>query len=430
MRSDTSNLGRYKIAYCLPVFRSFDANDTSILLQKLLIEKLRSRGHTLDLVAPKDLADVIYTQDLDTAKLANRTWSKTTLFTLSSKVAWRLQQWLGIPYLNIFSNLCLYDACMQCLPGHDIVQERIGLYKMGVAMACRRLRLPYIVFFDSDEILEHDLFGTPLKGILRWRAAQAIHYNLAAAKRILCVSESARKHLIKSWNVPPGKIAVFPNAVDVNHFHPCPESRGEIRARLGFANNPLIVFVGSFFPYQDIKSLLNAYARVSAEHPEVRLLLVGEGEQYAEMVRYATHLGLDHAVKFTRFLPHAEVPLVISAADVAVAPYAKIEDEKFLGSSMKLVEYMACGVAVLASNNGQIKEIIQDGINGLLVPAGDANALEKALLKLLANPYLRQTLGDRARKDVLREYSWEAYTSRLENLYAEVLAECYSNPSN
>lgn len=421
---NTSSAGKiYKIAYCLPAFRPPNTTDTSILLQNLVIEKLRARGHALTLVAPKDLADVICTSDPNDPQLVNRTWSRTFWFNLTSKVAWRLQQWLGIPYLNVFSNLRLYDACVRCLPGHDIVQERLGLYKMGVAMACRRLNLPYIVFFDSDEILEHDLFGTPLKGVLRWRAAQAIRYNLASSTLVLCVSRSAKAQLMNAWGVPQEKIVIFPNAVDVNHFRPYPESRREIRTRLGFAEGPLVVFVGSFFPYQDVKGLLDAFATILVIFPQARLLLVGEGEQFSEMVQYATSLGLDGSVKFTGFLPHTEIPSIISASDLAVAPYARIKDENFLGSSMKLVEYMASGTAVIASDNGQINEVIHDGINGLLVPAGDINALTNALKKLIADPHYRQELGLQARCDVLQIYSWDTYISRLESLYASVLKE-------
>jgi glycosyltransferase involved in cell wall biosynthesis len=420
----------YRIAYCLPVFRPPNTTDTSILLQNLVMERLRSRGHILTLVAPKDLRDVICTTNPDDPKLVERTWSRTTWFNLTSKATWRAQQSLGIPYLNVFSNLCLYDACMQCLPGHDIVQERLGLYKMGVAMACRRLKLPYIAFFDSNEILEHDLFGTPLEGVLRWRATQAIRYNLESSVRVICVSNSAKAHLVGVWGVSEEKIAVFPNAVDVERFQPQPEFTSDIRRRFGIDDNPFIVFVGSFFPYQDVKGLLEAFAALLVDYPQVQLLLVGEGEQYTEMVKYASSLGLDSSVKFTGFLAHTEIPSILSAADIAVAPYTRIEDNNFLGSSMKLVEYLASGTAVIASDNGQINDVIRDGVNGLLVPAGNVNALVKALVKLINDPQYRQELGKQARLDVLREYSWNTYISRLESLYASVLEERFQYQSS
>jgi glycosyltransferase involved in cell wall biosynthesis len=418
----------YKIAYCLPVFRPPDTTDTSIMLQYTLMEKLKTSGHTITLLAPKDLSDVICTGDPEKPQLVVRTWSRASWYDLTSKAVWRLQRFLNIPYLNYFSNLNLYDACLRCLPGHDIVQERIGLYKMGVAMACRRLNLPYIVFFDSNEILEHDLFKTPIKGVLRWRAARAIRYNLASASAVVCVSELAKTHLVSLWGVPQEKIVIFPNAVDVELFCPRPEVRAKVRDRLGVGDNPLVIFVGSFFPYQDIRGLLDAYATVQAECPQARLLLVGEGEQYADMVKYASSLGLDSSATFTGFLPHTEIPSLLNAADIAVAPYARISDGNFLGSSMKLVEYMASGLAVIASDNGQIKDVIRDGANGILVPAGDVNALAHAIVQLIQAPSYCQAISTQARQDILRGYSWNAYISRLECLFEAVINKPRSNP--
>jgi glycosyltransferase involved in cell wall biosynthesis len=422
-KSDSTLPGSFRIAYCLPVFRSADTSDTSILLQMLLMEKLKDRGHTLTIVSPKDLVDVLCITDQDNLKVVIRTWSNAGWYKLIRRAIWKLQQRLGVPYLNVFSNLNLYDACLQCLPGNDIVQERIGIYKMGVAMACKHLHLPYILFFDADDILEHDLFGRPLEGILRWRAKGAIRYNLAVSTYIICVSVSAKKHLMNTWQVPEEKIAVFPNAVDVNHFRPEPGSRSEIRARFGVGDSVFVIFVGSFFPYQDVRVLLEAYARILREYPRVRLVLVGDGEQYRDMVRYASTLGLDGSVSFTGFLPHAEIPSLISASDIAVAPYAKIENDKFLGSSMKLVEYMASGTAVIASDIGQINEVVQNGVNGLLVAAGDVDALAGALKKLIASPHYRMELGRQAREFVIQRYSWDNYISRLEDLYISAIGK-------
>ena len=171
-----------------------------------------------------DIYNTICTQDINSPRLATRTWSDTSWFSIFSKATWKIQNQLHIPYLNFFSNLRLMDACLQCLPGHDIVQERNGIYKMGVAMACRRLRFPYILFFDSDDILEHDLINDPITGILRWEAQQIIRYNTRSAIKIICVSRNAQTRLIKVWDVPEEKIEILSNAVDVSLFRHIPKS--------------------------------------------------------------------------------------------------------------------------------------------------------------------------------------------------------------
>jgi glycosyltransferase involved in cell wall biosynthesis len=414
---------RFKIAFCLPVLRSSDTEDSSFLQQMLIRNGLKARGHELTFITPYDLSEVVCTADIDKPRFVDRTWTRAIWFDLLGKLAWRIQKWLGIPYLNVFSNLRWFDAYQHCLPGHDIVQERNGLYKMGVAMACRRLRLPYVYFFDADDILEHDLFGKPLTGILRWRAKQIIRYNLKTAARVVCLSVFARVHLKTVWRVPEEKIAVIPNAVDVNRFRPCTEARVEVRSQLGLGDCPLIIFVGTFFAYQDVVVLLKSFAVVLKKFPNTRLLLVGGGDGYKKMVQLATDLGISDATKFIGYQPHNKIPRLLGAADIAVAPYRGIEDEKFLGSSMKLFEYMASGLPVVTSRVGQINEVVQDGINGLLVPAEDVQAMAAALKRLIADPQLRSRLGQKAREDALTKGSWEFYIAKFEGLYASVLRE-------
>lgn len=410
-----------RIAFSLPIFKPADTSDSSFLHQMMLMEGLKRRGNTLSMIAPASLSDVVFTRNLSEPDLVRRTWSEAGWFKLASKAAWRLQRGLGVPYLNFFSNACLYDAALRCLPGQDLVHERNGLYKMGVAMACRRLRIPYLLFFDADDILEHDLFGKPLQGALRWRARQAIRYNLSAASRVICVSEAAKRHLIAAWQVPEDKIAVFVNGVNIERFRPDLEGRAAVRLKLGMDEDPLVIFVGSFFPYQDVHILLDAFARVRDQIPRARLLLVGEGEQYEQEMAYARELGLAESVHFTGFLPQADIPPLINAADVAVAPYTRLKDEQFLGSSLKIFEYMACGAAVIASDMGQIREVICNEGNGLLVPAGDCEGLASAMLRLLGDRQLCLQLGKQARRDAVQNYSWERYIRRLEEVYAAVL---------
>lgn len=80
-----------------------------------------------------------------------------------------------------------------------MVQERNGLYKMGVAMACKHLKLPYILFFDADDIFEQDLMDQPIRGLLRWRAKRIIQYSMKVADGIITVSEATKTRLVNIW---------------------------------------------------------------------------------------------------------------------------------------------------------------------------------------------------------------------------------------
>jgi glycosyltransferase involved in cell wall biosynthesis len=261
----------------------------------------------------------------------------------------------------------------------------------------------------------------PITGLLRKRASQMMGYNLRTANLIICVSEPLKSHLISKWKVPAEKVIVFPNGVDLQRFRPDPEARSKVRSSLGIDRNPLIIFVGNFFPWHDVSTLLDAFARLIKVKPDVRLLLVGDGQQRQAMVQRTIDLSMQSSVRFTGLVAHTDVPQLMAAADVAVVPYPVMKHDLWL-SPLKVFEYMASGAAIVASRVGQLTEVIHDGHNGLLVPPGDVPAMVAALRTLVEDSALRSRLGLQAREDAVRIHSWNRYLSRLESLFATVIA--------
>ena len=415
-----------RIAICTPELKPLqqvmagEYADATYIIQGYISSGLGARGHKLTFVAPENLNNMVCTDDLQKPTYASQTWSASSWFDLASKGSWHVQKLLGIPYLNFFSNYRRYDACMRCLPGQDLVYERHGLYKIDVAMACKHLGIPYVLFFEADEILEHDYRGQPITGILRWRAKNMIRYNLTAADCIICVSKPLKEHLVTNWEVPEEKVIVLSNGVDVVRFQPDPEARSNIRASLGLDNNPVVLFVGSFYEWHDVKTLLDAFAKVLISCPEAHLVLVGDGTQRQIMMQHAADLGIQDVVHFTGLVKHSEVPHMIAAADIAVAPVTPMMHDLWL-SPLKLYEYMASGTSVIASKVGQLAEVINDNRNGLLVPPGDVDAMAEALNKLIGNPSISTRLGMQARQDAINKYSWEQYMSCLERVFSDVI---------
>jgi glycosyltransferase involved in cell wall biosynthesis len=393
--------------------------DAAHIQQKYIAEGLRARGHSLMWIAPHDLDRVVYAGSSGGPILAPQTWTASGWFDLLARVIWKIQQLFRFPYLNFFSNLRRYDACLQIFPGHDVVFERNGLYNSGVAMACKNLNLPYVMFFDADQMAEMEFMGKPLKGLLRWRAANLLRYNLHVANRVICVSEAAKIHLMKNWDVPSEKLVVFPNAVDAERFKPEPELGAQTRASLQLTHHPLLVFVGSFYRWHDVVTLLKAFAVVLKTHSDARLVLVGDGAERETMMKLSVDLGVEHAAQFTGLVNHTEVSRYVNAADIAVAPVPNMEQEMWL-SPMKLFEYMASGKAIVASAMGQIRDVIKDGENGMLVPAGDEMVLANAINRLIEDAPLRTRLGQQAREDAIRYHSWGQYITSLENVFTDI----------
>jgi glycosyltransferase involved in cell wall biosynthesis len=421
-------LNPLRIAFCVPtltlasgVTLGNPTDATSILLDAVAVHLCR-RGHQLTTLTTCGLDQVAYSRDLLEVSSAPRSWSLSIWFRAASSGAWRIQQALGVPYLNVFSNYRAGDAYGQCLPGHDIVYERNSLFRSGVARASRRLGLPYILFVDADELLEHDTLGIGLTGLLRWRAKDLFRFNLRTADRVLCVSDATRDRLVNIWNVAPEKVVVFPNGVDVDRFTPDLESAASVRRTLQTEGGPSIVFVGGFYPWHDVNTLLAAFALVVTDVPSARLVLVGDGAARPAAGRRVTELGLQDRVIFTGAVPHAEVPAMLAAADVAVAPYGGTSGDFWL-SPLKVLEYMAAGTAVVTTRLGQLAQVVSNGVNGLLVPPGDPVALATALGRLLGDDAFRAALGRRAREDAVQRHSWAFYASRLEGLCREVINE-------
>jgi glycosyltransferase involved in cell wall biosynthesis len=376
----------------------------------------------LKFLGPYDSEESIYSGELSHLEPARRTWTKNTLFQFASKAIWRIQRSVGIPYLNIFSNLRLMDACLQGLSDCDLVYERNGMYKFGVAMACKRLGIPYVLYVEADDILEHDIMRRPLTGLLRQQAARAFRYNLRAADRIICVSEPLKVHLVNKWEMPADKIVVFPNVADVRRFCPDPDAREMVRASFDIGNAPLIIFVGSFYEWHDVTTLLKAFVRVLNVYPDARLMLVGDGAKRQATMQLAIELGITRAVIFTGMVAHTDVPRFMAAADIAVVPYPVLQQDVWL-SPLKLFEYMAAGNAIIASNVGQLSEWVANERNGLLVPPGDISALAAGIERLIGDPGLRMELGQNARVEAVQKHSWDRYLSDLEDVYYSVIKD-------
>jgi glycosyltransferase involved in cell wall biosynthesis len=129
----------------------------------------------------------------------------------------------------------------------------------------------------------------------------------------------------------------------------------------------------------------------------------------------------------TGAIAHADVPQMLSIADIAVVPSAHVPaDRGGTGTPLKLFEYMAAGKPIVATALNEAAEVIQDGHNGLLVEAGDVNRFAGAILTLLNNPVERLRLGQNARQEAVEQYSWEQYTRRLEKIYLNALRDAPS----
>ena len=214
----------------------------------------------------------------------------------------------------------------------------------------------------------------------------------------------------------------MPYGVAVEQFAPAGRNRGWVATRFGVAEDvPLLVAVGRFVYKKGFHHLIEALPRIRAVFPQTRLILAGYGDLRDSYAELAQRLGVSDMVVMPGQLLRDDVAALLASADVYVVPSVHDESGNVDGLPNALLEGMAAGCAVVASNVAGIPEVLVDGVHGRLVPEGDVVRLADTLGTLLADPQIRAHYGAQARQRITTELTWDAMTRRLVDIYAEVL---------
>jgi glycosyltransferase involved in cell wall biosynthesis len=304
----------------------------------------------------------------------------------------------------------------------DLIYERASLYSTaGVALA-RNLGCPLIVELNAPLAVEQTTYRATGFGEL---AAEAERWTLKNANAVLVVSSELRQHVL-ALGVKESRVHVVPNGVNASLFHPGPRDE-TLRARWNLNGaGPVVGFVGGLRPWHGVEALPDLLERLARTHPGVRLVVAGDGPLRSELENVLSRRALSSRVIFTGLVAHEQVPDIIRQFDMALAPYPQLE-HAFYFSPLKLFEYMACGVPVVAAALGQITELLQDGETGMLYPPGDMETLAERCSELLSNGALHARVGKAAAELVLSRFTWDHNAARVAEL-AATLTACQGKP--
>jgi glycosyltransferase involved in cell wall biosynthesis len=230
--------------------------------------------------------------------------------------------------------------------------------------------------------------------------------------RVIAVSEVVAQVLRGRDHIPARRIVVVENGIDLFRF--ADASGAGVRAEFAIADAaPLLGLVGRLHPAKGHADLLGALAHLVAEGIEMRCLLVGSGELRDEIAADVERRDLRDRVILTG--QRSDIPRILAALDVLVMP------SRWEGLPMTLLEAMAMGKPIVATAVGGIPDVIADGQEGLLVPAGDHKALTSALRRMVTDAALRVRCGARARETLLARYDARRTAGAYEALYAQRL---------
>jgi PEP-CTERM/exosortase A-associated glycosyltransferase len=284
----------------------------------------------------------------------------------------------------------------------------------------RRLGVPVVYevrAFWEDAAADH---GTAKEGSPRYRLTHALEsHAFRKVDAITTICEGLRGDIAARGN-PEGKITVIPNAVDIEKFAVGGAPDAELQASLGLTGRTVLGFIGSFYAYEGLNLLLEAFPEIHRHDPDTRILLVGGGPQEEALKQQAQRLGVADKVIFTGRVPHGEVQRYYDLVDVLVYPRLSMRLTELV-TPLKPLEAMAQGRLVAASDVGGHRELIRDNETGVLFRAGDAHDLAVEVLALLKESHRWPELRANARHFVETERNWGKSVSRYRRVYGDAL---------
>ena len=352
------------IAYvCLdPGIPVFGTKGASVHIQEV-VREYRRRGHDVTVYATRRGSDV--PDDLAELRIVD-----VPITTRDEEERERAQQ---------AASASVSD--MVRAGGYDLVYERYSLFSTVIA----ECGVPGILEVNApliDEQRTHRVL------VDEQAADAALQEQVQAALTTICVSDPVRDWVIA--RTEGTRVFTVPNGVNVHRITPQPESPGA----------PVVTFVGTLKPWHGVDVLLRARAQA---HKDWQLRIIGDGPMRAELDDLARCLGID--VDFRGAVAPDAIPQHMAGTAIGVAPYPAMdtESDQYV-SPLKVYEYMAAGLPVVASRVGQLPEIM--GESAYLVPPSDPEALAEALDALVANPVERARVGSDNRRQAEREHSW------------------------
>lgn len=276
-------------------------------------------------------------------------------------------------------------------------------YPDGVAAAllARHFNKPFTVTARGTDLNLIPKYTLP-RWMMQWAASRT------AASVGVC---SALVDVLRDWKIPPDRLHVMRNGVDLRRFRPL--AQDTVRAEFGLTGSPLLLSVGYLVERKGHHIAIDALAQLLPSHPQATLVIVGEGEERVRLVDLCRRLGVQEHVTFTGALPNVELFRWYSAADVLILASSRE------GCANVLLEAMACGTPVVAARIWGTPEVVAHAVAGKLVDQREGGAFAQAISALLAS------YPDRAQvRSYAENFSWQSTTDAQLAMFKKIAMKC------
>ena len=306
--------------------------------------------------------------------------------------------WRKIRFLGVMSFWVKIFWCLKTIKPDIVHAQSIGMGIPGF-LAKTFLKMPFVVYGRGSDVYLPSTFKNTISKLA-----------LKNAESVIALTEDMKSEMQKLCD---RDILVIPNGIDLEKFKNL--SRKDIRKRLEIKDNEkIITFVGTLRPVKGVKYLIKAMELIIKKNENLKLMLVGDGEEREELERLVEELDLKECVKFIGRVQNEEIPQYMAASDVFVLPSLSE------GFPVVTLEAMASGLAIIATSVGGLPEIIEDGENGFLVEPKNPKEIAKKVLLILGSDELRENISKK-NKEKVKEYGWECVIEQVECIYKECL---------
>jgi glycosyltransferase involved in cell wall biosynthesis len=275
-----------------------------------------------------------------------------------------------------------------------------------IAWAAHLLGIPMITEINGFMLKDLEAIGAARARLAIFRFLQRMNLNVTDG--LVFAGKSYLDYFRREYSIDEGKVNFVPNGVDTDLFSPG-QAKAAARSVGLSARRRYVTFVGTFYPHSLTPVIVGAAARIVTKYPEVDFLMVGEGHDLPRCREEADRLGIAGRVLFPGMKKNHEIPAYLGASAILLN---LVEGTKDI-ASMKLLEYMSAGGAVVVNGDSAFGVPLSHRGNCYVIERTDADALAAAIETLLDDDGLRRRLGEGARAFILSRFSWERTARRL-----------------
>ena len=310
---------------------------------------------------------------------------------------------------NLKSLSCLFPIAYKTIKldkkkDYDVIHSHIFPAMQSGTIVQKIRKKPHIITVQGGDLVDYEETTAKFGGILK----PLISLSLKNANIVHAVSTHTQKRAIE---LGAKNTIMIPNGVDIKEYKPMPKDK--LREKYGFSQDEqIIISTSRLTPKNGIDCLIKAVSVL--KKPDIKLLILGDGDQRPELKALIRDLKLEEIVKLLGYIPRKKVIEYLNIADVFAKPSI---DEGF---GISFIEAMACKIPIIGTNVGGIPDIIKDGVNGFMVPPKNVDELSNVIINLLEDEDLKKRVAEASYKTVKEKFSWEIVLKKIDKVYQSI----------